>query len=224
MWRRTNDLSDSLARYQSRNTAEQVALRLENLLHERTNDLALLAGLWRNYPEPERAARFLTDATRIVEQEQAYHMINYVDTQSVIRVSVPPGKQPELLGLDLKTLPGRGDLHRQVRDAGRPLASPPMTLTTGRPGMVIWFPILGGEDDPILFDGMVAGIFYVDDIIRRSVTASALAEFWVCIEIDGTLVYNSEILEAGPAQRMDCLLYTSPSPRDRTRSRMPSSA
>ena len=28
----------------------------------------------------------------------------------------------------------------------------------------------------------------------------------------------------GRVSRMDCLLYTSPSPRDRTRSRMPSSA
>ena len=33
---------------------------------------------------------------------------------------------------------------------------------------------------------------------------------------------NEELLELGPSR--DCLLYTSPSPRDRTRSRMPSSA
>ena len=38
-----------------------------------------------------------------------------------------------------------------------------------------------------------------------------------------------DIAEAGPSQGFDvilkgCLLYTSPSPRDRTRSRMPSSA
>ena len=32
---------------------------------------------------------------------------------------------------------------------------------------------------------------------------------------------NEELLELGPSS---CLLYTSPSPRDRTRSRMPSSA
>ena len=31
-------------------------------------------------------------------------------------------------------------------------------------------------------------------------------------------------IEVKPGHRLSCLLYTSPSPRDRTRSRMPSSA
>ena len=35
---------------------------------------------------------------------------------------------------------------------------------------------------------------------------------------------NPKVLEADRAQAIFCLLYTSPSPRDRTRSRMPSSA
>ena len=37
-------------------------------------------------------------------------------------------------------------------------------------------------------------------------------------------VYAKEISGAGNAFAYSCLLYTSPSPRDRTRSRMPSSA
>jgi len=38
-------------------------------------------------------------------------------------------------------------------------------------------------------------------------------------------VWYKEAIAAGtPAEAMDCLLYTSPSPRDRTRTRMPSSA
>ena len=37
---------------------------------------------------------------------------------------------------------------------------------------------------------------------------------------DDTLLFTN----AGMVQFKDCLLYTSPSPRDRTRSRMPSSA
>ena len=36
--------------------------------------------------------------------------------------------------------------------------------------------------------------------------------------------HNDEKLGVQAARCMDCLLYTSPSPRDRTRSRMPSSA
>ena len=33
-----------------------------------------------------------------------------------------------------------------------------------------------------------------------------------------------EVIDGGPDQDITCLLYTSPSPRDRTRARMPSSA
>ena len=35
---------------------------------------------------------------------------------------------------------------------------------------------------------------------------------------------EGEVVAVGPGAINDCLLYTSPSPRDRTRSRMPSSA
>ena len=37
-------------------------------------------------------------------------------------------------------------------------------------------------------------------------------------------IYESFDLEVNVVAKKDCLLYTSPSPRDRTRSRMPSSA
>ena len=41
---------------------------------------------------------------------------------------------------------------------------------------------------------------------------------------DGTLLVSGSGHRSGIIQVWDCLLYTSPSPRDRTRSRMPSSA
>ena len=39
-----------------------------------------------------------------------------------------------------------------------------------------------------------------------------------------SIINNRPDGEEGPEQPSNCLLYTSPSPRDRTRSRMPSSA
>ena len=47
---------------------------------------------------------------------------------------------------------------------------------------------------------------------------ATLTAFWSSYETDGFLTNNIKLLIMG------CLLYTSPSPRDRTRSRMPSSA
>ena len=44
---------------------------------------------------------------------------------------------------------------------------------------------------------------------------------WIADELENEAVLNTELLD--PAAFI-CLLYTSPSPRDRTRSRMPSSA
>ena len=41
---------------------------------------------------------------------------------------------------------------------------------------------------------------------------------------DHALIPHGEYAGLEPAAAMACLLYTSPSPRDRTRSRMPSSA
>ncbi len=208
MWQRTGNLSDELTHNQSLNTAEQVTLRLENLLHERTNDLALLANLWRTYPESERAERFLKDATRIIAQEPAYHVINYVDEQSVVRISAPPGKRPELVDLDLKTLPGREALHQQVRNSGIPLASPPISLTNGHPGTVIWFPVFEENGPSPSFDGMIAGTFHIDKVIQRAVTASDLEEFLIRIELEGTKVYPIETPEAKPAQRLEALQAT----------------
>ena len=70
--------------------------------------------------------------------------------------------------------------------------------------------------------GSAEGVsFWVQDATRRDVRDTA-----------GERGREAVVAESNPANRdygfarelWDCLLYTSPSPRDRTRSRMPSSA
>ena len=53
-------------------------------------------------------------------------------------------------------------------------------------------------------------------------TAAGYAGYWIAsqVTVDGYIADAN----AMPASSSTCLLYTSPSPRDRTRSRMPSSA
>ena len=46
---------------------------------------------------------------------------------------------------------------------------------------------------------------------------------WIAIDKEGKILFETQTLGLNP-QVLTCLLYTSPSPRDRTRSRMPSSA
>ena len=91
------------------------------------------------------------------------------------------------------------------------------------------------DRNPPVFDP-ATGAVTMPESFRRSFRALMDAEWWrlsVPPELGGTVVPRSLswavaefILGANPAAWMytNCLLYTSPSPRDRTRSRMPSSA
>ena len=194
LWENADHLNKDLARNQTRSAAQQVALRIESFLVERSNDLALLAAYWGTHSDSEREQIFLEDATRIVEREASYEVINFVDDQSIIRLVAPPGKRPDLMNLDLKTLPGRAALHRQVRESGQPLSSPIMTMTTGHPGLVIWFPIFTHHNDPTTFEGLVAGAFDVSDFIQRAAVASSPAGVWVLVNVEGVEAYN----ELGP--------------------------
>ena len=66
-----------------------------------------------------------------------------------------------------------------------------------------------------------------EEELRRviPVIEAAAGEFDTVISVDTTkAVVAEEALRCGASMVNDCLLYTSPSPRDRTRSRMPSSA
>ena len=56
----------------------------------------------------------------------------------------------------------------------------------------------------------------VENLLRPVITGYGVETFKV-----GPLLYKADFSQADD---WDCLLYTSPSPRDRTRSRMPSSA
>ena len=55
------------------------------------------------------------------------------------------------------------------------------------------------------------------DILNGGVTDAQIGAFLIALSMKGETV--EEVIGA-----VNCLLYTSPSPRDRTRSRMPSSA
>jgi PAS domain S-box-containing protein len=198
LWENADHLNKDLARNQTRSAAEQVALRIERFMDERTNDLALLAAFWSTHSDSEREQVFLGDATRIVEREASYEVINFVDDQSIIRLVAPPGKRPDLMDLDLKTLPGREELHQQVRESGQPLSSPLMTMTTGNPGLVIWFPIITRQNGATTFEGMVAGVFDISDFLEHAAVASSPAGVWVKVQIEGVEAYA----EGGPGVQL----------------------
>ena len=80
-------------------------------------------------------------------------------------------------------------------------------------------PFIDMADDPVLFiqviwEGLVTGILY-----------SLIAFGFVLIfKASGVFNFAQGIMVVFAALTLVCLLYTSPSPRDRQKSRMPSSA
>ncbi|MGC9395713.1 MAG: PAS domain S-box protein [Anaerolineae bacterium] len=204
LWGYSRQLAQQLAVNQSRSLAEEIALRIENLLNERLNDLALLATIWSEEPDVDvRPARFMADATWLTGREPSYHVINYVDAHSTIRLSAPEGKRPELVGLDLKTLPGREDLHRQVQETGQPMASKPMTLTTNRPGLVLWYPVLEHEETGTSFTGMMAGTLHIDTLVERAITDSDPEMFYIEITIDDVPIFHTNAIQSHPQVEQD---------------------
>jgi len=187
-WRANQRVIDSFAQRQSEHVAQQVFLRLEGFLGERANDLGFLSELLQRYPEADRARFFLEAAESITAREPSYHLINYLDENDIVRASAPAGKQPELLGVDVTTMPGRKELHDLIRATGEPLCSPPMTLTTGRLGMVIWYPVREPAGDPVR--EKVAGAFHVDSIVEKAVRFAGQPDLWLRISVDDRVFFE----------------------------------
>ncbi|NLP02015.1 MAG: hypothetical protein GX089_05945, partial [Fibrobacter sp.] len=94
-------LNTKLISSQVENASHQIIDQIENQITERHNDLELLAALWPNYQPHLQVANFLRDATKIATQKPLYHAINFLDTTSIVRISAPEGRRPDLLGLNV---------------------------------------------------------------------------------------------------------------------------
>ena len=76
----------------------------------------------------------------------------------------------------------------------------------------------------ILVASILLYVFFAVPLVkgyRQEALRSSWGLVWYIEYTDDGILYPTILF---PGQTMDCLLYTSPSPRDRTRSRMPSSA
>ncbi len=206
-WRHENGLIRQMMATQSRNIAQELRWRFKQQLGERLADLAGLGFLWRTLPEHQRERRFVQVAGHQIEIEPSYHVINHVSEHSVITLSVPRQRRPELEGLDLKTLAGRARLHQQVQKNVQPLASPPITLTTDRPGLVIWYPLAKGKD-AAAFDGqMIAGTFHLAVILDRILSDFQYQGFAVAICFESEKIRKAEqpVLDSGATSRLRIL-------------------
>ena len=84
-------------------------------------------------------------------------------------------------------------------------------------------------DAPSVVNGLTTANVRVDYLPNTTNFNSGLGTVTVSLDVDNPYTFNFIVSLVGtsivlPQYSTTCLLYTSPSPRDRTRSRMPSSA
>ena len=150
-------------------------------------------------------------------------------------MTVPPGDYPEQLAIfplnGALLLPG-GRLPLHIFEP-RYVAMVEDAMASGRSFGMIQEDRSGRDEDPALYRvgclGRISSFSETEDG-RYLVTLTGVIRFDVMRELLSHRGYRRVIAEYGrfaadvTAETETCLLYTSPSPRDRTRSRMPSSA
>ena len=106
----------------------------------------------------------------------------------------------------------------QIKQPG--LVSTALAKITENPSKLIATTLVGNNIALVIY-GLFMGDFLIEKIYPESIGINDLALSIVFVQ---TLISAVVILITAEFLPKVCLLYTSPSPRDRTRSRMPSSA
>jgi len=190
-WERERDLHRALAQHQYDSEVAELGMALSDILGERLNDLLLLQEFWRLAGSRRNMQYFSDLAEALIDREPSYYLINFLDTNSVVQVSIPPERDPRLLKRDLKQLPRREKQHREILRNGHFLCSPPMELLSGRLGMVIWVPAVSAEASQDYPEGLLAGVFHLEDLIQRALQRSIMEPFGIRVSIDSIQVLNT---------------------------------
>ena len=192
MFRNVKFLHHELIRNQCRSFAEYLVLNLENELSERENDLSLIAELWLNNPEHDRNRQFLHDATEIIKREPRYHVINLIDTASIIRISAPEGRRPDLVNYDLHQTPGSMEYRAQMLTEGKPVLSRPLEYNIKRSGMLLIYPVFVNNDTGKTFIASITGAFFLDDLLHDLFDSHPFSKIDVGISVDGSRLYPED--------------------------------
>ena len=163
-FRYSSKLVESIQYSNTKSEALEISLRIQNQLTERTNDLKILAQVWNAHKSDYTYEHFKKIAEGFLSDNPSYHAINYVNADSIIRVTLPIENESALLGKDLKKLPDRKKMHASVRSSGKVLASPPIMLVGEYQGFIIWHPL--GKHGQDKFNGFVAAAIKIDDLVK----------------------------------------------------------
>ncbi len=196
LWHHDKRLQAAASESRNAMVSNRMLMAIESVILERLNDVALMRDIWLSGRSQKQTDGFLSTAKRIVEREKTFHLVNYLDTGFVCRISIPRERGANLVGRKLSELPFRKELHRTLRESASPRLSPPMRLVSGRMGLVLWYPIA----DSAGFHGVLAAAFHIDDLFRDVQSRALLQRKYLRVQLEDSVVYNT--LPAETADRV----------------------
>jgi len=195
LWHHEKGLQAATAESRVAMVSNRMLMAIESVILERLNDVALMRDIWFSGASQEQKDRFSTTAQRIVEREKTFHLVNYLDTGFICRVSIPRERGKNLVGKDLSQLPFRKELHRTLRKSAKPSLSPPMRLVSGRMGIILWYPIT----DSAGFHGVLAAAFHIEELFRDVQARALLKQERLRVQLEDSVIYNTLSAEATKA-------------------------
>ncbi len=192
LWHHDSRMQAATAESRTAMVSNRMLMAIEGVIFERLNDIALLRDIWFAGPFPHRMDRSALVAEKVIAREKTFHLINYLDTGFVCRVSVPQERGAKLVGRDLSNLPLRSEYYRILRSSAKPRMSPPMRLLSGKMGFILWYPIVDSGG----FHGTLAAVFHFDDFFSEVQTRALLRQEYFRVGLGDSAVYSSFPAEA----------------------------
>jgi PAS domain S-box-containing protein len=175
-WQNAKTLCEELTFNQCNNITAQVSLRIENIFHERANDLAVLAALWQSSPEDRWEELFLIGARQFLLKDPSYRSFRYIDAKNRLRFSTHPNQDRPLA----VSCAGESQILLElIKFKHSPGSSSPRFVTNDNFEIDLYYPIYTGEGDDSVFQGAAVCAINLQDIIRKIDILSSPTEFCI---------------------------------------------
>ena len=203
IYRSTEKIIYSLLRSESRNSAEQVSMRLDLLLYERGKDITHLSSLWLNYSKDTQVQRFANDAKGMVNREQTYNSISFIDTNGNILLSVPANGNNVFDSLNLMRY------YREIPNMKNHVTSAivislPFCTPDGIEAIALFSPVYGTINGSLKLIGMIGAALKKDHLIRSIVKGALHDDLQMKIKIDPSELYNTDSAHTKTTERRAC--------------------
>lgn len=189
-WRNADRLTRELAENQCHNVATQMAVQLNNVFHEKSNDLAVLTTIWQYCPPEDRERQFLREARNKLIQTPSFQAIDHMDERGRVLFSTHPERKRDPSEPRLAQIQS---LLQQIRYFGNPVCDSAIPQEDGTLEVDFYFPILLKGEDTTSFLGSITATLSIQDLLKTIIRLFDENEFYIRSDINGIRVqFDSE--------------------------------